>query len=97
MRESVILHPGQITWHVVELQSDSRRHQSFIKANVHPRMLRWIVEPYAATHRITSVLRRHAPSGLSSLRLSLDPIDDAEQPLVIHANLVSLPAIVQAA
>lgn len=95
MREPVIIHPGQTTWHVVELQSDPKRNQSFVAANAQPHMLRRILAPYTASHRIADTLRRRA-TGLSSLRLTLDPIHDAGQQLVIHAVLLTLPPIVGA-
>ena len=96
MREPVVILPSQTSWHILELQSKLERNQSFIAVNAPPRMLRQILQPYVATHRVASTLRRRAPSGLSSLRLILDPLHEAGQQLVIHANLVTLPAIMGA-
>lgn len=97
MRDVVVIVPSQVTWHVVEMQSDPKRSESFVTANAHPHMLRRILQPYATTHHVVSALRRRAPSGLSSLRLILDPLHSAGEHLVIHASLLTLPAIVQAA
>lgn len=74
----------QTTWHVAEPAPRRLYHVT----NTAPHMLRWIVAPLAATHRVVAAQRRRAASGPSFLRLVLDPIDGAGQAVVLDVVLM---------
>lgn len=73
-------------WHVAEPAPGRTYHVT----NTAPRMLRWILAPHAATHRIVTTQRRRASSGPSFLRLTLDPIDGIGQPRIVSIVLMRM-------
>lgn len=74
----------QTTWHVTEPAQQRIYHVT----NTAPRMLRWILAPWAASHRVAAALRRRAGSGPSFLRLTLEPIGGAGPEIIVAVVLM---------
>jgi hypothetical protein len=88
------MHEPVTTWHVVDVRRSSDASTSFIERNTQPRRLQCFLAPYRSTHRLVAAHRRRTSTGLSNVRLILDPLHETDEPLVVHASLMTIPPLV---